>query len=398
MSQPTRVLINALHAQTGGGVTYLKALLPLLARRLDLRCRLLMHKNQRAIFSEIPTGIDVVQADFKDGFLRRLIWEQLILPLHAWAWTDVTFSPANFGPLLATRPVILLRNALEVEVHETRFSKRVYWKILRIMTWLSLLRAPLAGAVSDFAKANLSFQFSRKVRVLWHGVDGKRFFPPTQPRQDFILAVGDLTIQKNFTTLIAAVARIPGATLKIAGHGVDDAHAKQLRAMVHDLGLDGRVQFLGRVDPAELAKLYRSCRVFAFPSTVETFGNPLVEAMASGCPIICSQAAAMPEVLGDAGLYALPQNVPVWAALLGQLLGDAALRDDLSLRAVDRARLFSWEATAEQTASLLHDAARKPPSNLFMAMAWAWIVVVFGLYLLQYQKMLPAILEALQWF
>ena len=75
--------------------------------------------------------------------------------------------------------------------------------------------------------------------------------------------------------------------------------------MIADMEIDGKVEFLGGVSSSELVGLYQQCIVFVFPSTVETFGNPLVEAMASGAPIASSQTAAMPEVVGDAAVFSI---------------------------------------------------------------------------------------------
>ncbi|MDK9720607.1 MAG: glycosyltransferase family 4 protein [Rhodospirillales bacterium] len=394
---PVRVLLNALHAKTGGGVTYLKSMLPRLAQRQDMTCHLLIHKSQHGLLADLPDGIKLDVVDFKDGFIRRLIWEQLVLPLHAWACADVTFSPANFGPLLAPRPVVLLRNALDVEKQEGRLTKRLYWKALRLMTWLSLLRAPVAGAVSNYARRSLGFRFQKKIKVLHHGVDAHLFHASPEGRQGFILAVGDLTVQKNYGVLLQALAELPDIPLKIAGQPVDEAYAGELASLIGRLGLKDRVTLLGRVEPRELALLYRRCRLFVFPSTVETFGNPLVEAMASRCAILCSNAAAMPEILGDAGRYCESENSADWAGNLSALWNDDEMRRDLGERALARAKLFSWEATAQATGDMLVKAADTNPSRLLGWIAWSWLALVLSAYLLQFRPLLPGVLKAVGW-
>lgn len=394
---PVRVLLNALHAKTGGGVTYLKAMLPRLAQRQDMTCHLLIHKSQHGLLADLPDGIKLDVVDFKDGFIRRLIWEQLVLPLHAWACAEVTFSPANFGPLLAPRPVVLLRNALDVEKQESRLTKRLYWKALRLMTWLSLLRAPVAGAVSNYARRSLGFRFQKKIKVLHHGVDAHLFHASPEERQGFILAVGDLTVQKNYGVLLQALAELPDLPLKIVGQPVDEAYAGELASLIDRLGLKDRVTLLGRVEPRELALLYRRCRLFVFPSTVETFGNPLVEAMASRCAILCSNAAAMPEILGDAGRYCESENSADWARNLSALWNDDEMRRDLGERALARAKLFSWEATAQATRDMLVMAADTKPSRLLGWIAWSWLALVLSAYLLQFRPLLPGVLKAVGW-
>ncbi|MBF0267938.1 MAG: glycosyltransferase family 4 protein [Alphaproteobacteria bacterium] len=396
MKQPCRILVNALHAKTGGGITYLQAMLPRLAARSDIELHLAIHESQLEQFPDNLPNVKRHISIFKDGFLRRLMWEQFVLPAIAWQQADVTFSPANFGPLFAPRPVVLLRNALGVADHDKRFVKQMYWKALGAVTWLSLALAPKAIAVSAYAKRHLAFGFASKVSVVHHGVDAGQFMPPESSRQDYILAVGDLTVQKNFHTLIEAVAQLPGQRLLIAGKMIDLVYARQIEDQIKRLGLNDRVILLGGVSRERLAELYGECKAFAFSSTVETFGNPLLEAMASGCPILCSNAAAMPEILGGAGLLVEAQDAKAWEQALARLFADPGLSTRLSLMALARAKDFSWDVTALQTASLLAEAkgAGSPRDKIEFA-AWLWVVFMLGAYLSQFLNFLPAISAAL---
>ncbi len=361
-----RVLINALHARSGGGITYLRNMLPRLAADPGLDVHLCLHDEQAP---DIPGGdaVTVHLAPCGSGFYATLWWEQLGLPgLARRIGADVVFSPANFGPLFARRPVVLLRNALDVGKTETRLGKRLYWAVLSLMTSLSLRRAPRAIAVSDYARRALTRLVSQsvaaRVAVISHGVDDA-FSPPDGDgaRGDFLLAVGDLYIQKNFLVLIEAMARLHAERselkLKIAGRPVDPGYAADMKTAIADHGLEDAVELLGHVAPADLVELYRSCAVFVFPSLVETFGNPLLEAMACGAPIVCSDATAMPDVVGDAALLFDPTNVDALTAALQTILDDDERRRDLGVRARARAAQFSWDETARQTAEVLNDAA-----------------------------------------
>ena len=140
---------------------------------------------------------------------------------------------------------------------------------------------------------------------------------------------------------------------------MDRDYEETLLRLIGRLGLEAHVRFLGSVPEADLVELYRRCAVFVFPSTVETFGNPLLEAMASGAPIASSNAAAMPEVLGTAALFFDPASINDMAAALGTLLDDGELRRQLGAKAADRARQFSWQRTAEATLGVIREAA--PP-------------------------------------
>lgn len=360
------VLVNALHARTGGGVTYLRNMLPRLAADPGLEVHLCLHGEQAA---DMPGGdaVTVHLAACDPGFYATLIWEQFGLPsLARRIGADVVFSPANFGPLWAPRPVVLLRNALDVGKTEKRLAKRVYWAALSLMTTVSLLRSPAAIAVSGYARTALTRlvpgRVAARVSVIPHGVD-ETFSPPPaeEVREDFLLAVGDLYVQKNFLALIEAMARLrdkgTGVHLKIVGRAVDPEYAAALTESIAVHGLGDAIELLGHVAPPDLADLYRRCAVFVFPSLVETFGNPLVEAMACGAPIVCSDAAAMPEVVGDAALLFDPGDVGALVARLQEVLADPALRRDLGMRAQGRARGFSWDETGRRTAAVLKSSA-----------------------------------------
>ena len=116
-----RVLINALHAKSGGGVTYLRNMLPLMAEDDRLELHLFLHIDQFDLFAPVDDRVRLHVFDFKSDLMNLLLWEQVSLPVLARTMSaDVTFSPANYGPLLAPATVIMLRNALAVVGAETR--------------------------------------------------------------------------------------------------------------------------------------------------------------------------------------------------------------------------------------------------------------------------------------
>ncbi len=362
--RPLRLLVNGLHAKTGGGVTYLRNMLPLLAEPDDVELHLCLHDGQAGLPADAMDGVTVHRLAFRSGFWRLALAEQVLIPrLARRIGAHVTFSPANYGPITVPGTVILLRNALGVAFVERRPIKMAYWALVTIGTALSLLACRRAIAVSDFARRSAGvIPWSRgEIAVIPHGVSGA-FSAGSGEREGFLLAVSDLYVQKNFGNLILALARLrdarPDIELRIAGRPVDGDYEANLRKLISSHGLEGNVRFLGPVPEASLADLYRRCAVFVFPSTVETFGNPLVEAMASAAPIASSNAAAMPEVLGEAALFFDPARPGDMAAALGRLLDDGELRRELGAKAALRARQYSWQRTAEATLSVIRDAAR----------------------------------------
>jgi glycosyltransferase involved in cell wall biosynthesis len=362
----SRVVVNALHAKSGGGVTYLRNLLPLLAADERLELHVFLHVDQMELFHPIDERVCVHLFDFPRGLLRLMLWEQLVLPVMVVVMSaDVVFSPANFGSLLVRDQVILLRNALAVARTETRLVKRAYWAMLALITFLSLVRARRSIAVSRYAAESLSLgfgrQFAGKMRVVHHGVDPAFCPDPAIPREDFVLAVSDIYVQKNLHNLFRAMKlvcqRHPGTRLLIAGQKIDEWYYNRAVELAAELGITDNVVFLGRLGMEQLRPLYQRCKVFIFPSTAETFGMPLVEAMACGAPIASSASTAMPEIVGDAALLFDPMDVKAMGDVLTRLLDDDALRRELSARARERARMFSWHRTAQLTADVLLEAA-----------------------------------------
>jgi glycosyltransferase involved in cell wall biosynthesis len=369
LGQPFKVLINGLHAKSGGGVTYLRNMLPFFAADGAIETHLCIHESQSDIFSDVPDGIILHTMNFRSGFWRLPYYEQILVPrLARDIAATVTFSPANYGPLFAPGQITMLRNALGVAFVEKRFVKTAYWVVAYVGTLLSMIRSKKVIAVSDFVLHTtgkmLSQMFAAKSLVIHHGVSDV-YAPPKkeQAREDFILAVSDIYVQKNFGPLLLAVDSIrkkhPGVLLKIAGRKLDQGYFDALQQIITDRSMQDNVSFLGSVTQDELFTLYRSCRFFVFPSLVESFGNPLVEAMASGAPIATSNTAAMPEVVGPAALLFDPANVPEIASALERLYEDEALRHDLCEKSLQRAKSFSWSKTAMATLDVIKSVAAR---------------------------------------
>lgn len=167
----------------------------------------------------------------------------------------------------------------------------------------------------------------------------------------FVLYLGTLEPRKNLNTLLEAYAvlrrSLPEVGLVIAGGKgwLYEGFFEKLRA----LGLEPHVTLTGFVPEADLPALINSAEVFAYPSLFEGFGLPPLEAMACGVPVVTSNAASLPEVVGEAGVLLAPTNVMAWAEALSAVLLDPALRADLRARGLRRAARFTWEATARQT-------------------------------------------------
>jgi glycosyltransferase involved in cell wall biosynthesis len=233
----------------------------------------------------------------------------------------------------------------------------------------SMKRADRIVTDSQFSRAEIIKyypEFADKIRVVPCGVDRNRFHPETDTARclavrerygidgDYFLYLGTLEPRKNLERLIEAYAEFaashanPARLVLAGGKGwlYDGIFAR-----VQELGLEKRVLFTQYIDGRDMCALMSGALAFVFPSLYEGFGMPPLEAMACGTPVLVSDAASLPEVTGDSAVIVRADSVSSIAQGLHQLFTDIPLRRRLSGEGLERAKLFSWEHSAE----LLYD-------------------------------------------
>ncbi|MDZ4804260.1 MAG: glycosyltransferase family 1 protein [Candidatus Eisenbacteria bacterium] len=295
----------------------------------------------------------------------RLLAEQWKLPRAALsARLDLLHTIAYGPPWLYRGTKILTIHDLAFwimpEIAPTRW--RLYWK----WAWGVAGRdCKVLIAVSECTKQDAVRFLNRRpeeIRVVHSGVDpmyapapGSEGPSDTVRRlglpESFVLNVGTLQPRKDLDTLLDTFARLEpgGADLHlviVGGHGWGYG---SLNELVSRRGLNGRVHLAGFVDRAAMPDLYRAARLFLFTSRYEGFGLPLLEAMASGTPVVTTVHSSIPEVVGDAALTAPPGDSIRLADAAGRLLTDRKLRDEMIRRGLERASTFSWETAAART-------------------------------------------------
>jgi glycosyltransferase involved in cell wall biosynthesis len=175
----------------------------------------------------------------------------------------------------------------------------------------------------------------------------------------YVLFVGTIEPRKNVGNLLAAYARLrarrPDAPRLVIAGAAEPGSADALASM-HEAPLAGHVDYRGYVPSGEREALFKGAQILVLPSFDEGFGIPAVEAMSAGVPVIVSNRGALPEVVGDAGLFIDPDDVESLAAALDRMLGDADLRATCVRRGLDRARPFTWTQTARDVRRAYEDA------------------------------------------
>jgi alpha-1,3-rhamnosyl/mannosyltransferase len=238
--------------------------------------------------------------------------------------------------------------------------------IFRTAHFLALRTSRAILAISEATKNDLVRFFHtdpQRIVVTPLAADA-HFRPPSRAAIDrvrqqhalpdrYVLYFGSNKPHKNVPRLIEAFARsnIQSPTSKlylvIAGHW-DDRYP-EVKLAVKQFDLTERIRFIGSVKDDDLPALYGGAEVFVFPSEYEGFGLPVLEAMACGTPVVCSNRSSLPEVAGDAALLCDPYDIKALARTIEQALTDGDLRATLQQRSLARAAQFSWEQTAQST-------------------------------------------------
>ncbi|NNL66351.1 MAG: glycosyltransferase family 4 protein, partial [Myxococcales bacterium] len=193
--------------------------------------------------------------------------------------------------------------------------------------------------------------------VIHHGIDAARFAQPQTaaplPRP-YVLSVSSIYRYKNFVRLIEAWTRVAGSRsefpdLAIVGDDMDPDYSVKMRAARDAAGANaGRIHIVGDVPYADVPAWYRGAALFVFPSYLETFGHPLLEAMAAGVPVLAAELAVSREVAGDAARYFDPFDVEGLARALERGVDDGALRERQVAAGRERVAAFTWEASARR--------------------------------------------------
>jgi glycosyltransferase involved in cell wall biosynthesis len=376
-----RLFIHALGASAGGGLTYLRNLVPHLAARPDIEVSVLAGKAADAAIPSASNMQVLVSGREEHGPLYRSLWEQREIPkLLRKTGADVLLSTGNFALWNSPVPQVLLsRNSLYTSADFSRDLRRRgdyrLWADTRLKGFLarkSIHRAQLTVAPSEAFARELRTWSGRDVVALHHGFDREFFLQdgmalPLSIREKLkqtegavrLLFVSHYNYYRNFETLLRAVAllrrRSPSRKISLLltcelapGKNPGNYRTEEASALLHDLQIEEEVVQLGAIPYPQLHHVYRSCDVYVTPAYTETFAHPLVEAMACGLPIVASDLAVHREITNGSALFFEKFSPAGLADQVGQLLDSPSLQAELRQKGLQRSADFSWHAHVGQ--------------------------------------------------
>ncbi len=329
------LFLNGLGAGAGGGLTYLRNVLPHLSRRGDVRATVAISAGLRSEFEGLP-NLEFADVPEITGAARRFWFEQRQLPaLVRRSGAQVLISAGNFA--LRKSPVsqiLLSRNSLytATDFYRDLRSRGEYAMWLDTCVKAALARrsvfwADCTVAPSQAFATELERWTGRKVIVIHHGFDHEAFFRdqsslPENVQQKLqggddvlrLLFVSHYNYYRNFETLFRAIPllrqKLPGRKVRLFltcrlrdGENPGAYDTKHAAALIEQLAIRDEVVELGAVPYELLHQVYRACDIYVTAAYTETFAHPLVEAMASGLPIVASDLPVHREVCRDAAVY-----------------------------------------------------------------------------------------------
>lgn len=309
-------------------------------------------------------------------WIARVLWEQLVLPAALRRERlDLYHAPGNRGiPLGASVPFVMTVNDIIPLVTpfifdsrpDPRWGRGLFRRIYAALVGIGVRRAERLITLSECSRRDLERMFPRargKVTVIHPGCD-----PRYRPVDDtgtiarvrdrwalparFMVYVGGLGQRKNLGGLLrayAALARRDAETPPLVVVGAFTTFTPALQAQARTLGIEGRVLFPGYIPIEDMPAVLSAAELLVYPSFYEGFGLPVLEAMACGCPVVCSGTSSLPEVGGDAVAYCDPADPEAIAGAIARVLADEGLRGRMREAGLRRARRFSLPRMIEET-------------------------------------------------
>jgi glycosyltransferase involved in cell wall biosynthesis len=378
-----KLLINGLAASAGGGLTYLRNVVPHLSRRTDAQATVLVSPAMRRELGELA-NICFIETTERPTAVRRFIREQAALPsMIRSTGAQVLISAGNFALWNCQVPQILLsRNSLYTSrdfLRDIR-SRREYGTYANTVVkgWLARLsveRADITVSPSEAFAQELRQWSGKNVVALHHGFDPETFASDNTPLPRSIqlqleqandclrlVFVSHYNYYRNFETLFRAIPILAGRmqnrvklflTCQLrSGENPGNYRTGSASSLIDELHLNENVVELGTIPYRSLHHLYRACHIYVTPAYAESFAHPLIESMSSGLPVVASDLPVHREICGAAAIYFDRFSPDELAERVLKVHQSPGLAQELSSQGLRRACDFSWSEHVERLVEL----------------------------------------------
>jgi glycosyltransferase involved in cell wall biosynthesis len=359
---------HAIGCHLTGNEVYIRNLLKEFAR-LDSQSDILAYISKADAPQYLPQRIRTHWVS--ESPYKRLAWD---IPRHLKQEQPDLLHVQYTGPLHSKTPLVVSIHDVSYLEHPEYFttfrSQQLKFTVKRTAEQAARILTP-----SEFSKDAIVRYYGlpeQRVTVIPNAVSA-RFRPVDRNTAriavenrlgitgPFVLTVGDLQPRKNHLGLLKAFEEVmlahPQLKHRLVFVGKETWYSPRLHQAVDASRVADRVHFAGFVDDADLVNFYGACDLFVYPSFYEGFGLPILEAMACGRAVACSNSTAMPEVADSAGLLFAPDDVPEMARAMTDILIDPELRARLERLGQQHAASFSWERSAAQTLDAYYEVA-----------------------------------------
>ncbi len=301
------------------------------------------------------------------------IWDQVLLPIHLKKdKVDVFFSPYYKAPLFSPCPVcITIHDLLFLEIYSKGLKEKTKNILFLIIAGFITRKTDKIITDSSFSRQDIQRHLKadkRKISVLSINTSGFLFPEKDQKNierikqkyntgKNFILYIGNFKKHKNVEKLLDAFRVFSTeecfSDFNLVLGGKKNGEAKKIEKKIEEFYLEGRVNFTGYLPENDLQPLYSAASIFVFPSLYEGYGLPVLEAMACGTPVICSNRASLPETAGDAAILMDPENTKEMAQAMKEVAGDNKKRETLIRKGLARVEKLNEVPFAERLFNII---------------------------------------------
>jgi len=301
------------------------------------------------------------------------LWTQLRLALEmSRVKPEVLFVPAHVVPWIHPKKTVVTIHDVGYEYYPRSYSPFAL-RYLKMTTKHTVKKADQIIVPSESTRKDLISMYGcdgKKIKVIYHGYNSdlyRKIDDETKiglvkkkyglgENEDYLFFVGRLEERKNILGMIKAFYKVKSQTnfdYKLVIAGKPGVGYGEMQKLVKDLMIENDVKFLGYVQEEDLPFLLSGADIFLFPTFYEGFGIPILEAMASGVPVITSKTSSCPEVAGEAAILVNPDNIQEIAEGIVRILSDDRLRNTLVQQGFRQIKKFSWDKTAKETLNVL---------------------------------------------